>query len=483
MQAEYRRVAHPSELRRPPKYATLPDLTLPTRGGKVRVLADEMGKPLLPHQQYIADVGTEMNPPGSPFLFRRRLIVVSLPRQTGKTTLQRPLFVERCMSRPQTKAFMCAQMGKYSSERWSDLVSDLESSPLFNSWTRIVRGKGSERCHFPNSSFISPFAPGPEALHGESPPIVSVDEGWAFSAEEGAQLMRAIRPAQQTLWDRQLWIFSAAGDLDSEWWEALCEAGRESINDPLSDMAYFEWAIADDADPYDPAAWDFHPGLDGLITRETLAEESQPSRNSHADWLRGFMNRSTKQRTKTVLDVASFATLAGPQPDPQPDQVAYAYDVALDRTAASVWSAWRTNDGRLMIQVVKTDEGADWLPEFIAGLYRAEPGATIGADDGGPTRMVTDRLTRAGIPVEVIGGRDAATAWGAFKAEAKATPARLVHDGSPVLLTQLEAAVERTIGDATSLSRRHSLGPIDAVVAAKSAAWLADHLHGPQLFV
>ena len=145
---------------------------------------------------------------------------------------------------------------------------------------------------------------------------------------------------------------------------AQAAAEKAAVDKAAAETAAHK-AIADDADPYDPDAWDFHPGLDGLITRETLAEESQPSRNSHADWLRGFMNRSTKQRTKTVLDIASFAALAGPQPDPQPDQVAYAYDVALDRTAASVWSAWRTNDGRLMIQVVKTDEGADWLPEFM----------------------------------------------------------------------------------------------------------------------
>lgn len=481
MGSEPRRVEHPSQLRRPPKFATLPDLSLRTRGYKVGVLASEMGKPLLPHQQYVADVGTELNPPGHPFAFRRRLVVVSWPRQTGKTTMQRPLFVERCISRPRTSAYMTAQLGKDSADRWADLVADLETNPLLSSWTRLTRGNGHERATFPNGSFIAPFAPGPKALHGTTPPLVSIDEGWAFTPEGGAALMKAVRPAQQTVWDRQLWVFSAAGDASSEWWLKLQEQGRASINDPLSDMAYFEWSIADDADPYDEDAWQFHPGLDGLITIHTLREEANPERNTHADWLRGYMNRTTFVSTATVFDLDVWDTLAGPQTRPDPRAVAYGYDVSIDRTAASVWSAWRAPDGKLDLHVHKTDEGADWLPEYVGAIHREHPAATIGADDGGPARIATDALTRAGVPVRALVGKDASTAWTSFKAEVNG--GRIRHDGSATLRRGLAVAVEKSIGDATMISRRHSLGPVDAPIAAEIAAWFADHTHGPQLFV
>lgn len=467
------RVEHPSQLLRAPKYATLPDLSAPTRGGKIAVLASEMGKPFLPHQQYIADVATEMNPPGHPFLFRRRLIVVALPRQTGKTTMQRPVFVERCMSRPRSSVFMTAQLGKYSSARWNDLVSDLQTSPLFSSWVKIVRGKGSERCTFPNQSFISPFAPGPDALHGETPPAVSVDEGWAFTAEQGANLMRAIRPAQQTLWDRQLWVFSAAGTPESEWWDEMCEAGRASVLDPLSDMGYFEWAIADDADPYDEDSWQFHPGLDGLITIDTLREEAKPERNSHGDWLRGYMNRSTKVRDATVLDLGAWDRLYGAQDKPDARSVVYAYDVAVDRSQASVWASWRDASGRKNLRTYLVAEGDGWLVEAMGALHR-QGAQVLAADDGGPARVITDRLTRERVPVTVLGGREAATAWASFKADA--TEPNLVHDGSTSLRSALEVAVERRAGDLTVLSRSMSLGPIDSLVAAMTAAWHADRI-------
>ncbi len=465
------RVAHPSQLRRPPKYATLPNLDLATRGDKVAVIAREMGKPLLPHQQFIADVATELNPLGSPFMFRRRTVVLALPRQTGKTTLQRPLFVERCMSLPRTQAFMTAQLGKDAAALWGVLVDDLEASPLFSSWVDVKRGKGSETCTFPNRSFIAPFPPGPKAMHSKSPRIVSVDEGWAFTTEQGGDLMRGIRPAQQTLWDRQLWIFSAAGTADSEWWDALCAAGRASVDDPLSDMAYFEWSIDDDADPYEEDAWQFHPGLDGLITIDTLREESKPDKNSHGDWLRGFMNRSTKVREKTVVDLPAWDTRAEQQMPPEPRAIAYAFDVAIDRSQASIWSAWRTPDGKAHLHVYQVAEGDEWLIPIVSGLVRQ--GAAVGADNGGPARVIIDRLAREGVDVATTSGPDAIVAWDAFKREAAA--GSIVHDGSPTLRTALEVAVERPSRDLHVLSRSMSLGPIDSLVAAVTAAWHADH--------
>src|SRR5690606_32912991 len=192
-------------------------------------------------------------------------------------------------------------------------------------------------------------------------------------------------------------------------------------------IAYFEHSMDPDADPYDPASWEFHPGLDGLISLEDLAAEADPKKNTHADFLRGFMNVPTKVRDVTVLDLDAWADLAGDLTTPEPAQIAYAYDVAIDRSGASVWQAWRDARGRLNLAVLETRPGADWLPDFVGNL--AATGAHVAADDGGPA-----------------------------------------------LATALEAAVERYGGDAKWLSRRRSLGPMDPLIAAIVAAWTADRL-------
>lgn len=469
-----RRLLMPEDLRRPFRFATRRNPDLRTRGGKIRVLGDAMGRPLKPHQQYIADVGTELAPPGSDLLFRYQTVIIAEPRQVGKTVLLRPVFLDRCMWRPGTATFMTAQSGKDGAARWEDLVDDLEAS-VFGEFASIKRGKGDQSCGFPNRSFIAPFAPTRDGLHGESPDLVGIDEGWAFSLEGGRDLMRAVRPAMITRKARQVWILSAAGTADSEWWNELVEIGRASVDDPGSTIAYFEHSIDDDADPYDQGAWDFHPGLDGLITMADLAEEAKPENNTHGDFLRGFMNRSTKVRDEQVLDLDAWDALAVDLSDANPAQVAYAYDVAIDRTAASVWQAWRDPDtSKICLHRLKTAEGADWLPEYVANVY-ADTGQPPAADDGGPARLVTDALRRNNVPVDVLAGRDASTAWAAIKAGVRDTT--LVHDGSPALRAGLEVAVERHVGDAKVLSRRHSLGPIDAPIAASTAAWFADRLY------
>ena len=473
------RVDAPEQLARPPRYATRRNPALRTRGGKVAVLAAEMGRPLKPHQQYIADVGTELNPPGSRLRYRYQLVVISLPRQTGKTTLMRPVFLERTLSGSGVEAYMTAQHGKDAGKRWEQLVSDVETSPLLGSFVTVKRGKGDQACMFPNGSYIAPFAPGPKSLHGYTPPLVLVDEGWAFDAEGGADLMKAIRPAQITRPDRQLWIISAAGDATSEWWEQLTAAGRASVDDPLSTMAYFEWSMDPDADPYDPASWDFHPGLDGLITKDDLREEAKPENNSHGDYLRGFMNISTKVRTNTVVNISTWDDLAGEQPAPKREDVAYAYDVAVDRSSASVWSSWRDDDGVLQLHVEARRDGAAWLVEHVAAMLDA--GLLVAADDGGPARGVTKELQRRGHHVETLNGRDLTTAWANLKGAVE--DRALVHDGSPALRDALQVAVERNAGDMLAPSRRHSLGPIDPAVAATVAAWFADHAGAPaQIF-
>src|SRR5690606_4083395 len=112
----------------------------------------------------------------------------------------------------------------------------------------------------------------------------------------------------------------------------------------------------------------------------------------------------------------------------------------------------------------------DWITDAAADLIAQ--GKTVAADDGGPNRVVIDALARRGLPVQTLTGRDAATAWVAFKAKAKAKALR--HDASDALRTALEVAAEKRVGDSVMLSRRDSLGPIDPANAAMTAAWFAD---------
>lgn len=450
-----------------PSYATRRTPGLASRGDQVAKVAKLLGKPLIPWQRFAADLTTQINPAGSPMFWRYPLVVLVLPRQCGKTTFARPVMVDRCISRPGTDIRTTAQLGKYAAERWEELAAEIESSNLAP-FAHKLAGKGSERLDLGGST-IRPFPPTEKSLHSTSPNFVMVDEVWAFGAAAGHALTTAIRPAQITKRDRQLWLISAQGDANSGWLDSLVEAGRASVDDPDSLMCYLEFSPDPDADHYDPTTWEYHPGLGHLITLTDLAGEADPTNNTHAEFLRSFMNLSVRG-TSSLVDLDRYAVLGVPGVE-IPAGVPYGvgFDVAIDRTAAAVWASWIDPAGLTWLKVVETRPGADWVADFITELHHR--GLTCSTIDGAQTSPVLDELTRRNVQVDVLSNRDHAAAWSQLKA--RITAGTIRHDQSPALTGALQVVAERRFGDHVAPARRASLGPIDPINAALAATHAA----------
>lgn len=431
-----------------------------------------LGTPFMPWQRQVADVACELDPADTR-RWRYPVVVVTVPRQSGKTTLVRAVTVHRAVTRPGARIFATAQRGKDARARWFDLVERVEHSPLASAVT-VLRGTGSEACKFPNGSRISPFAPVPSALHGETPPLVVIDEGWAFDAAQGEALEAAIRPAQITLPDRQLWIISTAGTAESTWLRGWVDRGRAAVDDPSSGVAYFEWSADEDADPYAPDTLDFHPAVGHTITRDDILAEADQT--SPGNYQRGYLNLWTVS-TETILDLDLLDDLTADLAKPDPSTVALAYDVAQDRSGASIFAAWPLPDGTVAYRLVVSKPGTTWLvPEVIALRAKLKPRA-IAADDGGPARQATDELRRRGVPVDTLTFRDFATATGLWISSVK--DRTMLHDGSPELRDAVERASLKRVGDQLAFDRRKSSGPVDAAISATVAGWAATHAPAP----
>lgn len=452
-----------------PRFMTRPPAGLPNRAAGVETIARAIGAPLIPWQTLSTAGATTMNPPGSLYFWRYQLVIVVVPRQSGKTKQTQPILIDRAIHRPGSQIYSTAQLGKYASARWSDSMAAIESSFL-KSTVRITRGKGSECATFLGGSTWSPFPPGRESLHSTSPNAVLIDEAWAFNAEQGKDLMTAIRPAMITKHDRQLWVISAAGDDNSAWLDSLIEAGRASVDDPNSTTFYLEYSIPDDADPYDPKVWEYHPGLGHLITLQDLAGEVE--NNTHAEFVRNYMNRSTRGNSADApIDLEAWSTLELAGEPPAGVRPSYGFGVSIDRRAAAIWAAWRDEAG-LNLRVVDTRPDVDWLVDALVDLHSLTGSGFTCID--GPASLYADELRRRNHPVDVLDGHGHALAWDSLKSAARRRGVR--HDQSPALAESLRVVVERTIGNHLVPSYRHSVGPIDALDAAVAAGWAAEHV-------
>lgn len=470
----------------PAKYATPRDPSCRTFGPRVAAVSAGLGAPFMPWQHQVANVASEVVPdPVAGWRWKYRTVIITVPRQSGKTTLLQAVHVDRAITRPNTGVWMTAQTGKDARKRWRDELQLLigNGSPL-RSVVRPYLSGGSERADFPNGSFIAPFAPVPKSLHGETPPFVSVDEAWAFDDLRGDALMAAIRPAQIAVPQRQLWIVSTKGTKDSTFLNGQLAAGRRSLLEPRTDIAYFEWSADETlaaADPRSAETLAFHPALGHTQRLEDLQAEYDADPNP-ANFRRGFLNLETVS-DKTVLDLAAWDELShadDPPPAPPLAESVIAYCAGEARAGAAIWQAWRDPDtGQVRLRYIADGPGVSWLPDALHKLRTAGAHRFV-TEDAGATRTVTVTAELAGLDVTTLQARDYATACGLFLGRAR--EGTLTHDGEQLLRDHLEAAEARPMGGGVGLSEQHSRGPIYAAKAALMAAYATEQDHGMQLF-
>lgn len=471
--------AWPADAGAPPRFATRRDEDWESDGDLIAAIAESFGKPLLPWQRHVADVATEyrINDDGVRE-YHHKTVVVSVPRQTGKTTLIHALGVYRAMVLGHD-FFYTAQTGKDARARWVDLVKALRKSPAYAQAIKDGRIKvalrgGSEHVEFPNGHVFQAFAPTDEGLHGYTPPTVVLDEAFAHLAAKGEMLMGAISPAQQTVRAKQLWIVSTMGHALSTFLHDWIDRAVEGANG----VAGFIWGANEEHDPYSiEDIPKYHPGVgfflnDGILTAADVLAEAE--RNTRAEYVRAFANRKTL--TVSHLVPAEVWRTLGPT-DLEPaaqlpadlDGVTLTYDVAGDRSSSSIIATWHAEDtGTLAAQVVAVAPGLAWVADAIDNLPGA-PAALVAVGHG-PVLEVTAELRRRGYDVDELGEREFATASGAFLTLIDEQGFR--HDGHPHLEKSVLGLVTRAGAvDGVAFSRRHSVGDSSAGIATAAGLW------------
>lgn len=453
----------------PPLHATRRNLEFRTEGTRAGIIAQALGTPFLPWQQYSADVAGEVWPDGT---YRYKVVVVTVPRQSGKTTLMRAVGCDRCMSRDALGCFYTAQTGKDARERWADLATQITASPLAP-LVRLRRAAGNERVVFPNGSMFRVFAPTAASLHGYTPPLVMLDEAFAHDEVTGDGLMGAIGPAQITIPHRQLWIVSTKGTAASVFlnrWIAAGRAGAEGV-------AILEWAAPDGVDIYDPAVWPtYHPGMVELPGRAQLvtadAMHAEAERLPRSEFYRAYGNVETRTASH-LISTEAWERLAEKRQRPPAswDGAVGGWCVMPGGVSSSVVVVWRNSTG-LHARVARSGAGVGWVAGAITEL-RAAGVRSWAASAAGPAAEVTGEL---GSPswVRTLNGQEYAASWGGLMRHL-AEPGTLHHDGSEPLAIGAANVATRPMGDSSAPSLRNSAGDVSALVALEVAAWWIAH--------
>lgn len=474
----------------------------------------------MPWQALVADVGGELDPVTGLPAYRE--VRVTVPRQSGKTTLFLAWQINRCVSRrwshPQRSAFT-AQTGKDARDKWIDELFPLIRSSRLKSLVavkgsrlEINEGMGNESIRFKTGSLIRLLSTATTSGHSKTLHQAVMDEVWHDIDDRREQ---GLRPAMITVDDAQLLVCSTAGTDASLVLNRKVDTGRAAaLADTGSGVAYFEWSAPDGWDPTDEASYvTFMPALcpappcrcagPGESWHHTItsldairSERDEMKTDNYAEFRRAYGNRKTSATDRdrwSVLSELDWLALLDPTTTAI-DPLCFAIDTTPERSHSSIAVVGPRADGDVHGELTDHAPGTSWVVGRAVELHARWHPARWVVDAGGAAGFLIPELTRLGLPVESMGARAVGQAYAMLRSaaaseERQAAPAPTtdmaadtqpvrvaklrvrVNRHTPALAAAVEGATTRRVGDGTSWDRRSNSVVISPVVALTNALW------------
>lgn len=451
----------------PASWATSRTPSRRTYGAAAAAVSDLFGRPFMPWQRQVADVALEVLPDGR---WAYQTVVVTVPRQAGKTAWLEALMVHRGQLLKLGSLWLTAQTGKKARQRFLAMVERVQlwqAEQGVRMFTSNI-GVSHEMLKWTETgSKLFPFAPEgskdkSEDMHGETPDVISADEIWVHSLETANKLQQAYVPGMGTKNSQEL-LTSTQGDASSEWLNSLTDLGRQLVEQGRNHgFAFFEWSIPKHIsvngvhipvqELSDEALLDLicrhHPAIGHTWTRETVRGhlERFTSMNDRAGFIRGYGNLRLAGGAARDLSAAVWDGAASSLELPVTYALGLAYE-DLDPGTVALGAAGRLGNGQAVIELALTGSGG-WLQrpggervdpvEYVAELLLdPDDGArSVAVLNTGPGRAAADRLEAAGVPVYRVSAADYRAACPTLETDLGRREA--VHRGQPSLTRAAE---------------------------------------------
>ena len=410
----------------PPLYSTKPDPSRPNRLDQMRMVYSLMGLKMIPWNEHVMSVITEMEHSPTPDQPDRmvpyyRFVVVVVPRQTGKTEgIGAPLVFERMLLWPGDEQHMlwCAQNLPDTLEVFRNkIIPRLTRSKTIRDKAKFkIQASSMSLAKIESKttgSTVRLISTSSSAGHGATPGLAIIDEAWVKKAREREH---ALRPAQRSLDDAQLIIMSTAGDSESDYLRSLVDMGRKRA-DPSSNyngrMAFFEWGADPQDNPHSVETWKKAcPALGHFQKIQVLKEEHDDADESGNldSFRRSALNQWVDGIREPVIPSEIFEALISKTAKPK-GSLFIAVDAPSDRSSAIVMAS----DGE-SIEVVNKDLKTSWLSKYLRELWEQNHDVQeIVSLRGSPVQSTLERLkTNHGVAVTLLSALEHQQACGLF---------------------------------------------------------------------
>jgi phage terminase large subunit-like protein len=386
-------------------------------------------------------------------------VVISIPRQVGKTFLIGAIVFALCMVFPGLTVIWTAHHTHTANETFGNMQAYAKRKLVKPHIKQVWRGSGDECIEFHNGSKIMFGAR--ERGFGRGLAQVDVlvlDEAQILTENAVDNLVPTTNQSPNPL---VLYMGTPPKPADPS--EVFTRKRKDALTGESDDTVYIEFSADRGSDPKDRKAW-------------AKANPSYPRRTNEASMLRMLKNLSEESFIREGLGIwdedadlwaipaADWLAAADNQAQiPADAPLSYGLECSENFQWSTIGVAGPSPKG-VQVEIAANEQGTSW----VAG-WAKQRGVTIVVRKGSHAAALVDDLVAAGVTVEEVTVEAAARACGQlYRAGIER---RLVHRDENVLTRSVRKAIRKNHGDAFLWDQRKSsadIAPLWAVTLAAS---------------
>jgi phage terminase large subunit-like protein len=450
-----------SQVKAPRMGATEPRLHSPylngkSRGIEIAQLADSIGMPLLPWQEFVIN---DMCTVDDQEMFVRKTSLILCSRQQGKTHLARMVMLGHMFLFDSPNVLIMSSNRSMALDTFRQVAYAIENNDGMRKQVKQIRyANGTESIELKNGNRLDVVAATRDGSRGRTASLLYIDEIREIS-EEG---FRAATPTTRAKPNAQTLLTSNAGDSFST---VLNDLRERAMSFPPKTFGFYEYSAPQFAKITDRDAWAMaNPALGYTVTEEALEEAvaTQPIETTKTELLCQWISSTQSPWPHMAVEDSSdkdLKMLVGPL-------TIFAFDVSPSRRDGSLCMGQVLEDGRIgvaVLEIFHSDVSIDelFVANAIAKWAKIYYPRQV-AYDKYTTASIAKRLEANGIQVTDISGQKGYQASGDLY-EALANK-RLVHSGQDELVAHMSNCAAKESDSSWRIVRRKSAGPVDIAI-------------------
>lgn len=409
-------------------------------------------------------------------------VVLSIPRQVGKTFLVGMIIIALCVLFPGFTVLWTAHRTRTATmtfESMQGMVKRKKIRPHLAPGRNdgIRTSNGQQEIRFKNGSVIMFGAREDGFGRGFDQVDIEVfDEAQILTEKALEDMVPAANQSQHPA--GALLFFMGTPPRPVDRGDEFSNRRQKALSGKGKNSAYIEFSADDDADSDDKAQWAKANPSYPLRTPDESMERMREQLTDDDSFRREALGIWDPNTTPQVIDPKSWSDVkdAGSM---GVERISIAFDVAPDRRVASASLAAKRADGLWHIELADQRTGVDWIPAWLTERAAKNKLHAVVADEmsGLIEKRKNGRWYVKGTDVLATPasaeGRDMAVACAAvFDGVMSKT---LRHTDQPQMNVALSVARKRPLAGAWAWNRKDAVSDITPIVSASLALWGAQN--------